>query len=120
MALPMDLIIEYEYPFVSMVFIILSFYILIKLANSTNCGLCDSLIISPLGTKENGEKLDQALHSEHCLDYDKRAKLLKNLSRNLGILLGNGRHTSEIPDAANDLLNRNFFEIANLTPKEFR
>ena len=89
------------------------------MAAANVCGLCDSLIISLLGTKENGEKLDQALHSKH-VDYHKRAKLLKNLSRDLRILLGNGRHTSQIPDAARDLLYRNFFEIANLTPEEFR
>ena len=92
----------------------------IKMAAANVCGLCDSLKISPLGPKESGEKLDQALHSEHCLDHQKRKKLLKNLSRDLGILLGNGRHTSQIPDAANDLLKRNFFDIANLTPEEFR
>ena len=90
------------------------------MAAANVCGLCDSLIISPLGTKESGEKLDQALHSEYCLDHHKRAKLLKNLSRDLGILLGNGRHTSQIPDAARDLLNRNFTEIANLKPAEIR
>ena len=86
----------------------------------STCVLCCSLNLTPLGINSNGEKIEIVLDSRNSTDQEKRAKLLKNIRKNLSILLGNDRFTKEIPEAADDLLLKNFSEIADLKPEDIR
>ena len=101
------------------------------------CALCSALQIEPFLTQE-GLGLDQDLAEKFYVSENqentlkskakKRERKMKETTQDknkkkmlkrMNIFLGNGCMAKDIPDAVNRAFNRNYPEIANMTPEQF-